>query len=309
MTHEALTASTTVQQNFTMLEKDYDERPQFMKYEYCYDLRRSMSMMYLKQKYFVDTKWVSGFCTSPYRILNRFYLIYSYRILLFLLAIIDIIYGIVNQTPIAQWLVYLTHYTLIAICLAILNNFILTTILYINLKYHTQRTPWIWYQVYHSITITIALGAGCIVFVLFWTLIFPTSPHIHNVRTILDHGILWSLLFVDIFCFTRFPIYMIDVIPLFFYALFYAILTVIFYATKIKLSRERVGYVYSALNLNKEPTRAAILLTMFTTILPPLVIFLFWNIFRLRRTTDVGSSMSLQSKETTTSVASPLEQP
>ncbi|CAF5131085.1 unnamed protein product, partial [Rotaria sp. Silwood1] len=49
----------------------------------------------------------------------------------------------------------------------------------------------------------------------------------------------------------------------------------------------RIGYVYRAFNLNDSPTRVLIQMFLFIFIVPIIIMFILWNIFRLRRSIHV----------------------
>lgn len=106
----------------------------------------------------------------------------------------------------------------------------------------------------------------------------------------LDHGVLWLLLFIDIFFFTRLPIYMIDCIPVIIFAIIYGIFTIIIFILKSKFSNNRVGYVYRAINLNNSPIRVSIQMLLFMFVMPIGIIFILWNLLRLRRPIHVQIS-------------------
>ncbi|CAF0879798.1 unnamed protein product [Adineta steineri] len=52
-------------------------------------------------------------------------------------------------------------------------------------------------------------------------------------------------------------------------------------------SRNRIGYVYRAFDFNNSPLRVTIQTTLFIFFLPVLIMFILWNLFRLRRAIDV----------------------
>ncbi len=226
--------------------------------------------------------WKLAFCSSSFNLINKYpNLFLIYRTLLFVITIIDLIHGITITRPVHEWGIYYTHLTLLIIFFAILFQFIITY--RVNFYRGNDIVPRHCLQYIHMILILISLGSGLAVCLLYWTVIYRPSTRLYYPRLILDHGILWLLLFIDIFVFTRLPIYMIDCIPLMIFAIIYGIFTLIVFLSKTKFSHDRMGYVYRAFNFNNSPIRVIIQMVLFVFFVPLGSMLILWNLFRLRR--------------------------
>lgn len=107
-------------------------------------------------------------------------------------------------------------------------------------------------------------------------------------RAILEHGVLWLLLFIDVFVFTRLPIYMIDCIPIMIFTLIYGLFTVIIFIFKSEFSNDRIGYVYQVFDLKNSPIHVSITMAFVIIFIAPIVIvFILWNLIRLRHPINV----------------------
>ncbi len=229
-----------------------------------------------------DLDWKLAFCSSSFDFINKYpYIFLLYRTLLFFIIIIDLIHGIILAHPIHEWPIYYTHLTLLITFFAITFQFLITC--RINFYRGNDIVPRHSLQYIHIILILISLGSGLAVCLLYWTLIYNPLIQLYYPKIILDHGILWFLLLIDIFLFTRLPIYMIDCIPIIIFAAIYGIFTLIIFILKSKFSRGRIGYVYRVLNLNNSPLLATIKLLLLIFFGPVGVMFILWNLFRLRR--------------------------
>jgi hypothetical protein len=195
--------------------------------------------------------------------------------------IVDLIYGIVITRPVHEWAIYYTHLTLLISFFAISFQLLITY--RVNFYRGNDIVPRHYLQYIHIILILISLGSGLTVCLLYWTVIYNSSTLLYYPKIILDHGILWFLLLIDIFLFTRLPIYMIDCIPLIIFAILYVIFTIIIFIFKLKFSNDRIGYIYRAFNLNTSPIRVTIQMFLFMFFVPVGIIFILWNLFRLRR--------------------------
>jgi len=230
--------------------------------------------------------WKLAFCSSSFTFLNKYPNIFLiYRTILFFVVLIDLIHGILLTHPIHEWPIYYTHITLLITFFAILFQFIITY--RVNFFRGNDIVPRHSLQYIHVILILISLTSGLAVCLLYWTVIYNSSAQIYYPKIILDHGILWLLLFIDIFFLTRLPIYMIDCIPFLILTFIYGLFTLLIFIFKSRFSRNRIGYVYSAFNLSNSPLRVTIQLGSFIVLVPIASVFLLWNIFRLRRAIDV----------------------
>jgi len=205
--------------------------------------------------------------------------------LLFFITIVDLINGIISTQPVYEWAIYYTNLTLLITFFAILFQFIITY--RVNFYRGNDIVPRHSLQYIHMILILISLGSGFIVSFLYWTVIYNPLIRLYYPQVILDHGILWFLLLIDIFVFTRLPIYMIDCIPLIIFGIIYGIFTLLIFIFKLKLSNNRIGYVYRVFNLNDSPIRVTIEIFLFIFFLPIGIIFILWNLFCLRRSIHV----------------------
>jgi hypothetical protein len=268
---------------------------------YFKEFWQSFNLIYLKHKWFDDIckymfmisfiielfvgfylDWKLAFCSSSFEFINKYpSIVLIYRTFLFALTVFDLIHGIVNTHPMHEWPIYYTHLTLLITFLAII--FQLLTTYRINFYRGDHIVPRHSLQYIHIILILISLGSGFVVCLLFWTMIYNPLIRLHPPKLILDHGILWLLFLIDIFVFTRLPIYMIDCIPLLICGVIYGIFTIVVFIIKLKFSNNRIGYVYRAFDFNDSPIRVTVQIILFMFILPVGIIFILWNLFRLRR--------------------------
>ena len=152
-------------------------------------------------------------------------------------------------------------------------------------------------QYIHMILILISLGSGFAVSLFYWTVVHRTSVRFYTPKIILDHGILWFLLLIDVFFFTRLPFYMIDCIPLVIFAMIYGIFTLLAYLFQWKFSHNRVGYIYRVFSFNYSPIRVTIQVVLFVFVVPCGVTWILWHLFRLRRSIDVQITDKKEEKE------------
>ncbi|CAF0970206.1 unnamed protein product [Adineta steineri] len=261
------------------------EQDQQTKKSYFKDLRQSFNLTYLTHKWFDEKYWKLVFCSSSYDCINKYPNIFLiYRTLLFVLTIIDLIYGIVIARPVQEWIIYFTHLTLLITFLAIIFQFLITY--RVNFYRGNQIVPQHYVQYIHIILILISLSSGLVVCLIFWIFLYNPVVRLYS-SLILDHGIIWLLFFIDIFLLTRLPIYMIDCIPLIIFVFLYGLFTFIIFIFKFQFSRNRIGYVYRAFDFNNSPLRVTIQAILFIFFLPVLIMFILWNLFRLRRAIDV----------------------
>jgi len=172
--------------------------------------------------------WKLAFCSSSFDFINKYpYIFLIYRTLLFVIMIVDLIYGIVITRPVHEWAIYYTHLTLLISFFAISFQLLITY--RVNFYRGNDIVPRHYLQYIHIILILISLGSGLTVCLLYWTVIYNSSTLLYYPKIILDHGILWFLLLIDIFLFTRLPIYMIDCIPFIIFAILYVIFTIIIF--------------------------------------------------------------------------------
>ena len=235
---------------------------------------------------FFTLDWKLAFCSSPFDLINKYPNIsLIYRTILFFLTIADLIHGIILASPLLEWPIYYTHLTLLITFFAILFQFIITY--RVNFYRGNDIVPRHSLQYIHIILILISLASGFAVCLLYWTIIYKSSIRIYYPKILLDHGIIWFLFLIDIFVFTRLPIYMIDCIPFLIIAFLYGLFTILIYFFKPKFSRDRIGYVYTAFNFSNSPIRVSIQIILFIFFLPIVVVFILWNLFRFRRSIDV----------------------
>ena len=269
---------------------------------YCRDFCQSFQWIYLKSKSFADpgkrsapvarcltvvhSDWQAAFCSSSFDSISRHTnFILLYRTILLSVTLVDLIYGITQTDPIFEWMIYYTHLTLLVTFFAVGFQFLITS----RIKfYHGDRiVPPPYFQSIHLNLLLISLGSGVAVCVIYWLFIYHPHSSLNMPKTIFDHGLLWLLLFVDVFFFTRLPIYMIDFIPLMITSFIYGLFTLSIYFFQAKFSRKRVGYVYKAFDFTAAPLRSTLVLAVFVVLAPILIVFLLWNCFRLRRSIDV----------------------
>jgi hypothetical protein len=254
--------------------------------EYFKQLCQSWSLTYLKSKCFDENNWKSAFCSSSFEFINKYpNLILIYRTLLFGLTMFDLIHGIVLIRPIHEWPIYYTHLTLLITFLAILFQFIITY--RVNFYRGNDIVPRHSLQYIHIVLILISLGSGLATCLIYWTIIHNSTMRLLSIKLIVDHGILWLLFFIDIFIFTRLPIYMIDCIPSIIFAFIYGIFTLIIFLMKTKFSKNRLGYVYHAFNFNNLSLNMSIQFVLFIFFVPCGVMFILWNLFFLRGSIQV----------------------
>ncbi|CAF0808393.1 unnamed protein product [Rotaria sordida] len=262
------------------------EQDQRRNKSYFKALQQSFSLIYLKHKWFDEKYWKLAFCSSSFDFINKYPNIFLlYRTVLFVLTIFDLVHGIVNTRPVHEWAIYYTHLTLLITFLAVVFQFLIAC--RVNFYRGDNIVPRHSLQYIHIILILISLGSGLIVSLVYWLILHNSSIQLYYPKMFLDHGILWFLLFIDIFLFTRLPIYMIDCIPSIIFAIIYGIFTLIVFIFKSKFSNDRIGYVYRAFNLNNSPIRVLIQMFLLIFILPIGIMFILWNIFRLRRSIHV----------------------
>jgi hypothetical protein len=70
-------------------------------------------------------------------------------------------------------------------------------------------------------------------------------------------------------------------------AIIYGIFTLIIFLFKIKFSKDRIGYVYHTFNFNNLSIGMSIQIVLFISFIPFGIMFILWNLFRLRRSIDV----------------------
>lgn len=234
----------------------------------------------------INSDWKAAFCSSSFDSISRHTnFILLYRTILLVVTLIDLIYSITQTKPVFEWMIYYTHLTLLVTFCAIGFQFLITS----RIKfYHGEHiVPQSYFQSMHIILLLIALGSGLAVCIIYWTFIYNPHSSVNFLKIVFDHGLLWFLLFIDVFFFTRLPIYMIDFIPLMISSFIYGLFTIYIYFFQLKFSRDRVGFVYRSFNFNVDPLRMTLLLICFIVCAPVLIIFLLWNFFRLRRSIDV----------------------
>ena len=230
--------------------------------------------------------WKLAFCSSSFEFINKYpSIILVYRTLLFALTCVDLIHGIINTSPVYEWTVYYTHLALLITFLAIIFQFLTTY--RVNFYRGDDIVPRHSLQYIHIILILISLGSGLSVCLLYWTVIYKPLASLYYPQIIFDHGILWLLFLIDIFLFTRLPIYMIDCIPFIICTIIYGLFTVIIFILKLKFTNDRIGYIYQEFNLNQSPLHVAIRMLLFIFLMPVGIIFILWNLFRLRRSIHV----------------------
>jgi hypothetical protein len=263
------------------IEQDRREKTGYFK-----DLWRSLNLIYLKHKWFDEKHWKLAFCSSSFDMINNYPNVFLiYRTLLFALTMFDLIHGIVITRPVYEWPIYYTHLTLLITFFAVLFQFIITY--RVNFYRGNDIVPRHSLQYIHIVLILISLGSGLVVCLLYWTIIHNSSIYLSPPKIILDHGILWFLLLIDIFLFTRLPIYMIDCIPLLIFTILYGLFTLMIFLFKPKFSKDRIGYVYRAFNFNDLSIRMSIQMILFICFMPCGIMFILWNLFRLRRSIHV----------------------
>ncbi|CAF0723799.1 unnamed protein product [Rotaria sp. Silwood1] len=263
------------------IEQDHHRNKSYFK-----ELRQSFDLIYLKHKWFDEKYWKLAFCSSSFNFINKYPNIFLlYRTVLFVITIFDLIHGIVIMRPVHEWAIYYTHLTLFITFLAIVFQFLIT---YRGNFYRgNDIVPRHSLQYIHIVLILISLGSGLIVSLVYWSIMYKPSTRSYYPKIVFDHGILWFFLFIDVFLFTRLPIYMIDCIPIIAFSIIYGIFTLTIFIFKSKFSNNRIGYVYRAFNLNDSPTRVLIQMFLFIFIVPIIIMFILWNIFRLRRSIHV----------------------
>ncbi|UJR25977.1 hypothetical protein I4U23_007325 [Adineta vaga] len=273
-------STTDGNSNFS-IEQDPVERKNYLK-----DLWQSWNLIYLTHKYFDEKHWKLAFCSSSFDFLNKYPSTFlCYRTILFFLTTIDLIHGITITHPIQEWAIYFTHLTLLITFFSVLFQFLTTC--RVNFFRGDKIVPRPYIQLIHMILIIISLGTGLVVSLVFWSIIYNPLIPAYYPKIIFDHGVLWLLVFIDIFLFTRLPIYMIDCVPLMIFAFLYGLFTILIFIFKLNLSKNRIGYVYQAFDLRQSPLRVIMQISFFIFLLPIGIIFLLWNFFRLRRSIDV----------------------
>lgn len=240
--------------------------------------------------------WKSAFCSSSFDVINKYpNIILIYRTFLFAGIIFHLIHEFLTIHPLYEWPIYYTHLTLLVTFFAILFQFIITY--RVNFYRGNDIVPRHSLQYIHMILIIISLGSGLAVSLFYWTALHRTSVRFYTPKIILDHGILWFLLLIDVFLFTRLPFYMIDCIPLLIFAMIYGIFTLLVYLFQWKFSRERVGYIYRIFSFNHSPLRVTIQMILFVLVVPCGITWILWHLFRLRRSIDVQISNEKEDKE------------
>ncbi|CAF1283296.1 unnamed protein product [Rotaria magnacalcarata] len=273
------------------------EQDQHKKQSYFKDLGQSFHLIYLKYKWFDEKHWKLAFCSSSFDCINKYPNIFLlYRTVLFSITIFDFVYGIVSTHPLHEWVIYYTHLTVLITFLAIVFQFLITY--RANFYRGNDIVPRHSLQYVHITLIIISLGSGLVVCLAYWSVIYiPTALAISHSRIILEHGVLWFLLLIDVLFFTRLPIYMIDCIPIIIFGTIYGIFTIIIFMLQSKFSNNRIGYIYRAFNLNSAPLRVSIQMFLFIFILPIGIIFILWNLFRLRRSIHVKITDDVEESE------------
>jgi hypothetical protein len=240
--------------------------------------------------------WKLAFCSSSFDFINKYpYIFLLYRTLLFLVTIIDLIHGILNTRPVYEWAIYFTNLTLFLTLIAIIFQFLITC--RVQFYRGDDIVPRHSLQYIHIILIIVSLGSGLAVCLLYWTIIYQPSIRLYYPKVIFDHGILWFLLFIDIFIFTRLPIYMIDCVPLIIFAIVYGIFTILVFIFKSKFSNNRIGFVYRVFDFNISPIRVTIQMFLFIFIMPIGITFILWNFFRLRRPIHVKMTVKREESD------------
>ncbi|CAF2717933.1 unnamed protein product [Rotaria sp. Silwood2] len=262
------------------------EQDQLRIKNYFKELGESFNLIYLKHKWFDEKYWKLAFCSSPFDFINKYPNIFLlYRTVLFVITIFDLIHGIVITRPVHEWAIYYTHLTLLITFFAIIFQFLITY--RVNFYHGDNIVPRHSLQYIHIVLILISLGSGFIVSLVYWSVLYNPTTRSYYLKIVLDHGILWFLLLIDIFLFTRLPVYMIDCIPIILFSTIYGMFTLIIFIFKLKFSNNRIGYIYLAFNLNNSPIHVLIQMFVLIFILPIVIMFILWNIFRLRRSIHV----------------------
>ncbi|CAM4871786.1 unnamed protein product [Rotaria socialis] len=261
-----------VSQPFSMVDGSHAfniEQDQHEKQSYFKDLGQSFYLIHLKYKWFDEKHWKLAFCSSSFDCINKYPNIFLlYRTVLFSITIFDFVYGI-----------FLITYRA-------------------NFYRGNDIVPRHSLQYVHIMLIIISLGSGLAVCLAYWSIIHSsTARAIPHARIILEHGVLWFLLLIDVLFFTRLPIYMIDCIPIIIFGIIYGIFTIIIFMLQSRFSNNRIGYIYQALNLNSAPLRVSIQMFLFVFILPIAIIFILWNLFRLRRSIHVKITGEVEGSE------------
>ncbi|CAF3327617.1 unnamed protein product [Rotaria socialis] len=289
-----------VSQPFSMVDGSHAfniEQDQHEKQSYFKDLGQSFYLIHLKYKWFDEKHWKLAFCSSSFDCINKYPNIFLlYRTVLFSITIFDFVYGIVSTDPVHEWIIYYTHLTVLITFLAIVFQFLITY--RANFYRGNDIVPRHSLQYVHIMLIIISLGSGLAVCLAYWSIIHSsTARAIPHSRIILEHGVLWFLLLIDVLFFTRLPIYMIDCIPIIIFGIIYGIFTIIIFMLQSRFSNNRIGYIYQALNLNSAPLRVSIQMFLFIFILPIAIIFILWNLFRLRRSIHVKITGEVEGSE------------
>lgn len=238
--------------------------------------------------FLVHLDWKLAFCSSSFDFINKYpYIFLLYRTILFFLTAYDLIHGLILTNPLYEWPIYYTHLTLLITFFAISFQFLVTC--RVNFYRGNAIVPRHSLQYIHMILIIISLGTGLAVCLIYWMFIYDPVKILYP-KVFFDHGILWFLFLIDIFLFTRLPIYMIDCLPLIIFPLLYGIFTLIIFIFKSKFSRNRIGYIYRSFDFNHEPIRVIIAMILFILFLPIIILFILWNLFRLRRSIQVKTT-------------------
>jgi hypothetical protein len=90
---------------------------------------------------------------------------------------------------------------------------------------------------------------------------------------------------------------MIDCIPFMIFVFLYGIFTVIIFIFKLEFSLNRIGYVYEVFDLNKSPIRVTIQMFLFIFFMPVGIMFILWNLFRLRRPIHVKITNEIEQSD------------
>ena len=226
-----------------------------------------------------------------------------YRTVLLILAVVDLAYDIVNAPSLYECSIYYTHLAVVVTFLAIIFQFLITSRM--RFYHGDDIVPRQSLQSMHIILIFVSLGLGLAVCLVYWTMFYEPSSELDFPKLIFAHGVLWLLFFIDISCLTRLPFHMIDCIPLMIFASLYALITGIVCLVELNLDVEQQhrGYMHQALKANLTPARLSIYLFVFIFVLPIVIVFVLWNLFRLRR-----SILSQTTSQRQKSTSHPAEQ-
>lgn len=178
---------------------------------------------------------------------------------------------------------------------AILFQFIITY--RVNFYRGNDIVPRPCLQYIHMILILISLGSGFAVSLFYWTVVHRTSVSSYTPKIILDHGILWFLLLIDVFLFTRLPFYMIDCIPVLIFAMIYAMFALLAYLFQWKFSHNLVEYIDRVFSFKHSPVHVTMQVILFVFVVPCGVTWILWHLFRLRRSIDVQIRDEKEAKE------------